>query len=112
MTFSQNFACPEHGISISDLSPRLFSFNNPLGACEKCTGLGTFMRVDEERILPNRNLSIREGAIKASGWYLQKVKDYDVYEYNRFFGFDSQFTGKYAQTFGYSNTTEIGRAHV
>ena len=52
MTFSQNFACPEHGISISDLSPRLFSFNNPLGACEKCTGLGTFMRVDEERILP------------------------------------------------------------
>ena len=69
MTFSQNFACPEHGISISDLSPRLFSFNNPLGACEKCTGLGTFMRVDEERILPNRNLSIREGAIKASGWY-------------------------------------------
>ena len=60
MTFSQNFACPEHGISISDLSPRLFSFNNPLGACEKCTGLGTFMRVDEERILPNRNLSIRD----------------------------------------------------
>ncbi len=54
MTFSQNFACPEHGISISDLSPRLFSFNNPLGACEKCTGLGTFMRVDEDRILPNR----------------------------------------------------------
>ena len=69
MTFSQNFACPEHGISISDLSPRLFSFNNPLGACEKCTGLGTFMRVDEERILPNRNLSIRAGAIKATGWY-------------------------------------------
>ena len=66
MTFSQNFACPEHGISIGDLSPRLFSFNNPQGACEKCTGLGTFMRVDEERILPNKNLSIRQGAIKAS----------------------------------------------
>ena len=61
MTFSQNFACPEHGISIGDLSPRLFSFNNPQGACEKCTGLGTFMRVDEERILPNKNLSIRQG---------------------------------------------------
>ena len=45
------------------------SFNNPQGACEKCTGLGTFMRVDEERILPNKNLSIRQGAIKASGWY-------------------------------------------
>ena len=83
MTCSQNFACPEHGISISDLSPRLFSFNNPLGACEKCTGLGTFMRVDEERILPNRNLSIREGAIKASGWYYAEAVSYthlDVYK--------------------------------
>lgn len=79
MTFSQNFACPEHGISISDLSPRLFSFNNPLGACEKCTGLGTFMRVDEERILPNRNLSIREGAIKASGWYYAEGSVSEMY---------------------------------
>ena len=79
MTFSQNFACPEHGISISDLSPRLFSFNNPLGACEKCTGLGTFMRVDEDRILPNRNLSIREGAIKASGWYYAEGSVSEMY---------------------------------
>ena len=79
MTFSQNFACPEHGISISDLSPRFFSFNNPLGACEKCTGLGTFMRVDEERILPNRNLSIREGAIKASGWYYAEGSVSEMY---------------------------------
>ena len=79
MTFSQNFACPEHGISISDLSPRLFSFNNPLGACEKCTGLGTFMRVDEERILPNRDLSIREGAIKASGWYYAEGSVAEMY---------------------------------
>ena len=79
MTFSQNFACPEHGISISDLSPRLFSFNNPLGACEKCTGLGTFMRVDEERILPNRDLSIREGAVKASGWYYAEGSVAEMY---------------------------------
>ena len=79
MTFSQNFACPEHGISISDLSPRLFSFNNPLGACEKCTGLGTFMRVDEERILPNRDLSIREGAVKASGWYYAEGSVSEMY---------------------------------
>ena len=79
MTFSQNFACPEHGISISDLSPRLFSFNNPLGACEKCTGLGTFMRVDEDRILPNRSLSIREGAIKASGWYYAEGSVAEMY---------------------------------
>ena len=79
MTFSQNFACPEHGISISDLSPRLFSFNNPLGACEKCTGLGTFMRVDEGRILPNRDLSIREGAVKASGWYYAEGSVAEMY---------------------------------
>ena len=69
MMFSQNYACPEHGISIDELAPRMFSFNNPLGACEKCTGLGTFMQVDPALILPNKKLSIREGAIKASGWY-------------------------------------------
>ena len=69
MLFSQSYACPEHGISVDELSPRMFSFNNPFGACEKCTGLGTFMRVDPELILPNKELSIREGAIKASGWY-------------------------------------------
>ena len=79
MTFSQNFACPEHGISIDDLNPRLFSFNNPQGACEKCTGLGTFMRVDEERILPNRSLSIRRGAIKASGWYYAEGSVAEMY---------------------------------
>lgn len=67
--FSQNYACPEHGSSIDELTPRMFSFNNPLGACEKCTGLGTFMQVDPALILPNKKLSIREGAIKASGWY-------------------------------------------
>ena len=69
MLFSQSYACPEHGISVDELSPRMFSFNNPFGACEKCTGLGTFMRVDPELILPDKELSIREGAIKASGWY-------------------------------------------
>ncbi len=69
MMFSQSYACPEHGVSINELEPRMFSFNNPFGACEKCTGLGTFMRVDADLILPNRELSIREGAIKASGWY-------------------------------------------
>ena len=62
MMFSQNYACPEHGVSIDELAPRMFSFNNPLGACEKCTGLGTFMQVDPALILPNKKLSIREGA--------------------------------------------------
>ncbi|MBQ5413011.1 MAG: excinuclease ABC subunit UvrA [Oscillospiraceae bacterium] len=66
--FSQSYACPEHGISVEDLSPRMFSFNNPFGACEKCTGLGTFMHVNPDLIVPDKSLSIREGAVKASGW--------------------------------------------
>ncbi len=67
--FSQNYACPDHGISIEDLSPRMFSFNNPAGACEKCTGLGTFMKVDPALVIPDQSRSIRDGAIRASGWY-------------------------------------------
>ncbi|MGI5856914.1 MAG: excinuclease ABC subunit UvrA [Candidatus Merdivicinus sp.] len=70
MVFSQNYACPEHGVSIGELEPRMFSFNNPMGACPTCTGLGTFMKVDPDMVIPNRNLSIRGGAIKASGWYI------------------------------------------
>ncbi len=66
--FSQNYACPEHNISIDELVPRMFSFNNPFGACSCCTGLGTFHTVDPDIIVPDKNLSIREGAIKASGW--------------------------------------------
>ncbi len=69
MQFSQSYACPEHGVSVEELAPRMFSFNNPFGACPKCTGLGTFMRVDPDLILPNKELSIHQGAIKASGWY-------------------------------------------
>lgn len=69
-TFSQNYCCPEHSeISIEELTPRMFSFNAPYGACEKCTGLGTFLKVDPDLVIPNKNLSIREGAIRASGWY-------------------------------------------
>lgn len=70
MLFSQNYACPEHGVSIGELEPRMFSFNNPMGACPTCTGLGTFMKVDPDMVIPNKNLSIRGGAIKASGWYI------------------------------------------
>ena len=68
LSFSQNFACPEHGVSIEELVPRMFSFNNPFGACPTCTGLGIFRRIDVDLILPNRDLTIRENAIKASGW--------------------------------------------
>ena len=69
MMFSQSYACPEHGVSVEELTPRMFSFNNPFGACEKCMGLGTFMKVDPARIIPDKRKSIRESAIKASGWY-------------------------------------------
>ncbi len=66
--FSQNYACPEHGVSIEDLNPRMFSFNNPYGACPHCTGLGFNMSIDEDLIIPNKDLSVSENAIKASGW--------------------------------------------
>ena len=66
--FSQNYACPEHGVSMEELVPRMFSFNNPFGACPTCTGLGMFMRIDPDLVIPNKNLTIAEGAIKGSGW--------------------------------------------
>ena len=66
--FSQNYACEDCGVSIEELTPRMFSFNNPYGACPACTGLGAQLKVDPDRILPNRSLSILEGAICASGW--------------------------------------------
>ena len=69
--FSQNYACPEHDISIDELSPRMFSFNNPYGACKKCTGLGVFMQIDIDRIIPDNTKSVRQGAIKGSGWAME-----------------------------------------
>lgn len=66
--FSLDYACPEHGVSIEEMSPRMFSFNNPYGACKCCSGLGTFMEIDENLVIPNKKLSINQGAIKASGW--------------------------------------------
>ena len=66
--FSQNYACEDCGISIEELTPRMFSFNNPFGACPTCTGLGVQLKVDPELIIPNRDLSILDGAITASGW--------------------------------------------
>ena len=68
MLFSQNYACPEHGVSIEELVPRMFSFNNPFGACPTCTGLGIHKTIDENLIIPNMELSVKENAIRASGW--------------------------------------------
>ena len=66
--FSQNYACEDCGISIEELTPRMFSFNNPFGACPTCMGLGSQMKIDPDLIMPNKNLSIVEGGITASGW--------------------------------------------
>ena len=68
LNFSQNYACEDCGISIEELAPRLFSFNNPYGACPTCTGLGMRLLVDPDLIMPNPNLSIMDGGITASGW--------------------------------------------
>lgn len=77
--FSLNYACPEHGVSIDELSPRMFSFNNPYGACKKCTGLGVFMKIDPELVVPNKDLSINQGGIKASGWAMEGNKIASMY---------------------------------
>ena len=68
LSFSQNYACDDCGVSIEELTPRMFSFNNPYGACPVCTGLGMQMKIDPQNIIPDKKLSIRQGAIQASGW--------------------------------------------
>ena len=65
--FSEKFACPECGLSIDELAPRLFSFNSPFGKCDSCDGLGTLMEIDENLVIPNKELSILEGAIATWG---------------------------------------------
>jgi excinuclease ABC subunit A len=68
LIFSQNYACEHCGISIEELTPRMFSFNNPFGACPTCTGLGSLLKVDPDLIVPDKTLSILDGAIQAPGW--------------------------------------------
>lgn len=79
MNFSQNFACPDCGISIDEVEPRSFSFNNPFGACPACYGLGYEMKFDEDLMIPDKNLSISEGAIQVMGW--QSSTDPGSYTY-------------------------------
>ena len=67
-TYSQRYSCPEHGIGIEELTPRMFSFNNPAGACKTCSGLGFTMAVDPDLVIPNKDLSILDGAIAATGF--------------------------------------------
>ena len=68
LEFSQNYACEEHGISFGELEPRMFSFNNPAGACPHCAGLGDLQRIAVERLIPNKKLSLSEGAIAVNGF--------------------------------------------
>ena len=68
LTFSQNYACEDCGISMPELEPRMFSFNNPAGACPSCTGLGFQLIADEDLVIPDKEKSIFDGAIQASGW--------------------------------------------
>ena len=68
MVFSQNYACPDCGISMEEMTPRMFSFNNPYGACSTCSGLGTLMRIDPDLLMPDKSLSLRQGAIRVTGW--------------------------------------------
>ncbi len=66
--FSENYACPDCGVSIEELTPRMFSFNNPYGACPTCSGIGALMKIDPALIVPNEELSLRQGAINVTGW--------------------------------------------
>lgn len=90
-TFSQNYACSDCGINIDELSPRMFSFNSPFGACPRCSGLGTLMEIDPDIIIPDKSLSLAEGAIKASGWNVSDPKSiaYAMLKgFAKYFGFD------------------------
>ena len=92
MSFSQNFACDDCGISLQELTPRLFSFNNPYGACDNCDGLGALSKIDPNLVIADENLSIINGAISATGWATANKKDSMAYMYFTaladYYGFD------------------------
>ncbi len=90
LLFSQNFACSDCGISIEELTPRMFSFNNPYGACPTCSGLGTLMKMDPDLIIPDRSKSLEEGAIKVGGWNFENGDSYSRMYLNalaKYYGF-------------------------
>ncbi|MCL2519127.1 MAG: excinuclease ABC subunit UvrA, partial [Oscillospiraceae bacterium] len=68
LMFSQNYACEEHGVSIGELAPRMFSFNNPFGACEECSGIGEMRKISFEKVFPDLNLSLKDGAVQCNGF--------------------------------------------
>ncbi|MDR1438974.1 MAG: excinuclease ABC subunit UvrA [Clostridiales bacterium] len=76
LTFSQNFACADCGLSIPEIAPRMFSFNNPFGACPACGGLGTLMKIDPELVFRDKSLSLAQGALAVNGWNMQSPENY------------------------------------
>ncbi len=78
MLFSQNYSCPDCNISIEELTPRLFSFNNPYGACPTCSGLGSILKIDPYLIMPNKEISLLDGALKGTGWNQSKDNNMGV----------------------------------
>jgi len=91
LSFSQSYACEEHGISFGELEPRMFSFNNPAGACPHCAGLGDMRRIAVERLIPNKELSLREGAINVNGFKTMEEKSWNgplFISVGKRFGFD------------------------
>ena len=91
MLYSQNFACSDCGINISEFTPRMFSFNNPYGACAKCSGLGNLMEMDPDLIIPDRRKSLAEGAVVVTGWNVNSDESYAtmfLQALSKHYGFD------------------------
>jgi len=83
LMFSQNYACDDCGVNMEELTPRMFSFNSPFGACEECSGLGTLMKIDPDLVVRDKSKSINEGAVSASGWMAPSVDDSMASSYYR-----------------------------
>jgi excinuclease ABC subunit A len=98
MLFSQNFACTDCGISIEELTPRMFSFNNPYGACPMCSGLGTLLEIDPDLVIPDRTKSLAEGAIRAGGWNFENGDSYA-----------SMYLNALAKHYGFKTSTPVNK---
>jgi excinuclease ABC subunit A len=96
--FSQNFACSDCGISIEELTPRMFSFNNPYGACPVCSGLGTLLKIDPNLVIPDRSKSLAEGAVTVGGWNMENED-----------GYSRMFINALAKHYGFSIHTPVER---
>jgi excinuclease ABC subunit A len=98
LLFSQNFACSDCGVSIEELAPRMFSFNNPFGACPTCSGLGTLMKIDPDLVMPDRTKSLVEGAIKVGGWNFENGDSYS-----------RMYLNALAKHYGFKTTTPVSK---